>query len=89
MPVYHFHLRNFLDVPDPEGEEHANFELAQIAALKYARDMVAASAQEHGAIDLEHYIEVIGESGESMLTITFGQAVRVTEGEWEVSPGWT
>jgi hypothetical protein len=88
MPHYFFHLRNFMDVPDPEGEEYPNFELAQAAALKYTRDMVAASAQEHGAIDLTHFIEVIGETGESMLTIKFGQAVRVSEGEWEISPGW-
>jgi len=88
MPRYFFHLRNFLDVPDPEGEEFANFELAQAAAVKYARDMVAVSAQEHGAIDLTHYIEVIGEKGESMLTVEFGQAVRVSEGNREISPGW-
>ena len=77
-----------MDVPDPEGEEYPNFDLAETAALRYTRDMVGASAVEHGSIDLSHSIEVLGETGQSMLTITFGDAVRVSDGDRVISPGW-
>ena len=81
MPRYYFHLHNGLDVPDAEGKEFANPELALSAARRYARDMVAASATEAGAIDLLHFIDVTGEDGKSLLKIEYGEAVRVTKGD--------
>ncbi|OWK32310.1 DUF6894 family protein [Sphingomonas mucosissima] len=77
MPIYRFHIVNDIDVPAEEGEELANLAAAHLRAIDYARDL-AAMAVRQGRLDLAHRIEVEDEQGETLLTVTFGDAVDVS-----------
>jgi hypothetical protein len=75
MPRYFFHLRNDMDVPDPEGQELADLDAARAQAVAYAIDMAAASVLEHRKVNLQHRIEVEDEAGQVLETVKFGDAV--------------
>jgi hypothetical protein len=77
MPRYFFHLRNDLDVPDPEGKELPDLDAARAQALAFAVDMAAASVLEHRKLNLQHRIDVEDETGAILLTVTFGDAITL------------
>ena len=80
MPRYFFDLHNDLDAPDPEGKELPDLDAAKAHAIRLTRGMVAASATEHGKIDLGHCIEI--RDGEVVAVIKFEDAVSfVREGQ--------
>jgi hypothetical protein len=79
VPRYYFHLRNDMSVDDEEGKELPNLEAARGTAAKYALDMSAMSVLEHAKINLHHRIEVADDGGEIVLTVEFGDVVRVED----------
>ena len=77
VPRYFFNLRNDIDSDDPEGLELEGVDQARKLARDYALDMAAASVLEHGRINLHHCIEVADGSGQSVLTVEFGDVLTV------------
>jgi hypothetical protein len=75
MTRYFFDLHDDMDVSDAEGKELVDLGAATAYAIKLTRDMVAASATEHGKIDLGHCVDVRDCDGE-VVEIKFGDAVR-------------
>jgi DNA primase len=76
MPRFFFHVRDDVDAPDPEGLVLADAEKALQEALRGARAIAAAQVLE-GHLHLSHRIEVEDESGATIATITFRDAVAV------------
>jgi hypothetical protein len=63
---------------DEEGEELPNFAAARLNALKGARELIAEQVR-HGYIVLSHWIDVVDEQGDAVLTVTFKDAVDIKE----------
>jgi hypothetical protein len=75
MPRYFFDLHNDLDVRDEEGCELPDFEAAKDHAQHEARKMVEANVDDVGRVDLRHHIAVRDESGATVYTLHFEDAV--------------
>ena len=76
MPRYFFHLHNDLETRDEEGLELPDLAAARNVAEQEARAMAAQSVA-NGQLDLRHSIEVIDESGATVLVVRFGEAVEI------------
>ncbi len=74
MPRYFFHLRNRLDADDPEGRMMPDADTARAEAIKDARSVIASEVLE-GRLDLDGWIEIVDETGDPVLTVTFRDAV--------------
>ena len=77
VPRFYFNLRNDLSVDDEEGEEYPTLEAARKRAEQYALDMSAASVMEHHKLNLHHRIEIADSDGQTLLTVEFGDVVKV------------
>jgi hypothetical protein len=77
MPRYFFHLRNSVDAEDYEGLELPDVGAARERAVAYALDMTAASVLEQRKINLHHRIEVADEQGQTVITVEFGDVVKI------------
>lgn len=77
MPRFYFHLHNDEVSHDEEGKELLNSSAARQQALSYARDMAAVTVRE-GHLNLSHSIEVTDQDGESVVTLPFRDAIRIT-----------
>lgn len=77
MPHFYFHLLNDMSVTDEEGLELPDIEAARVRAVQYALDMTAASVLEQRKINLHHRIEVADETGQTALTVEFGDVVTI------------
>ena len=77
MPRYFFNLRNDVRVDDEEGVELPDVETARAWASKYAVEMAALSVAERQHLALHHRIEVTDESGMLLVTVEFGDVVRI------------
>jgi hypothetical protein len=81
VPTYYFDLYNDMDVIDDEGQDLPDLEAAKAHALAEARTMIEANVAETGRVDLTHRMEVRDESGETVHSLRFEDAVRfVREG---------
>lgn len=78
MPRYFFHVYDDVIVHDDEGAELPNGEAARLNAIRAARDIIAEQVR-HGHFVLSHWIDVVDEQGEAVLTITFGDAVDIKQ----------
>jgi hypothetical protein len=75
--MFYFHLCDGTDVLlDPDGRELAS-EMIPAAALAEARAIIAADARD-GHIRLDHDIQVRDAAGDTVHSIAFEDAVRVT-----------
>jgi hypothetical protein len=63
---------------DEEGAELPNLAAARLNALIGARDLMTEQVR-RGYIVLSHWIDVMDEQGEKVLTITFRDAVDIKE----------
>ena len=77
MPRFYFHLRNDMNVDDPEGKELPDLDEAIRCARVYAIDMAAASIVEHHKLNGTHRIEVADQSGEIVCAVRFGDVVKI------------
>ena len=77
MPRYYFHLHNDLTTTDDEGRELTDSCAARRVAEDDAREMAARSVQYEGHLNLEHYIEITDERGQSVARVRFGDAVAI------------
>ena len=81
MPRYFLHLRRceeaFLDA---EGSEFADLEALRRAALHDARDTMSWDIKE-GGLDLSFRIEAVDQTGRTVLSLGFDEAVTITQPE--------
>nr|WP_315053438.1 hypothetical protein [uncultured Brevundimonas sp.] len=81
MPRYFLHLRRgeeaFLDA---EGSEFSDLEALRRAALHDARDTMSWDIKE-GRLDLSFRIEAVDQSGRTVLSLGFDEAVTITQPE--------
>ncbi len=77
MPVYFFHLHNHVEARDDEGTFLESAEAARAAAIRSARELIAEDVLVRGEIKLSHWIEVADESGRRVLTVRFGDTIKV------------
>ena len=78
MPRYFFHVYDDIIAHDEEGLELPNLAAARLNALKGARDLIGEQVR-RGYLVLSHWIDVVDEQGEKVLTITFRDAVDIKE----------
>lgn len=76
MPRYFFHLRNDAHTQDEEGKELPDLAAAREHALEAARDVVCGDIR-RGYLNLDHYVEVTDESGDTVLKLTFREAFTI------------
>jgi len=82
VPTYYFDLYNDMDVIDDEGCDLPDLEAAKAHALAEARTMIEANVAETGKVDLTHRMDVRNESGATVHSLRFEDAVRfVREGK--------
>jgi uncharacterized protein DUF6894 len=77
MPRFYFHVFNDVVAMDEEGAELPDLEAAREQALEAARELVCESIH-HGHLNLDHRIEVAGEGGEKLMTISYRDAFTLT-----------
>jgi hypothetical protein len=76
MPRYHFHIRKGeVLVEDPEGTEVSETETLEDEAVEAARDLLAEGDLQ-GLDRREWVFEVADESGATVLTLPFSEAVE-------------
>ena len=78
MPRYFFHVFDDVIAEDEEGIELPNLAAARLKALIGARDLIAEQVR-RGYFVLSHWIDVVDEQGEKVLTITFRDAVDIKQ----------
>ena len=78
MPRYFFHVYDDVITHDEEGLELPNAAAARLKAIRGARDIISEQVR-HGHFVLSHWIDVVDEQGENVLTVAFRDAVRIDE----------
>lgn len=78
MPRYFFNVYDDVIAADEEGKELPNEQAARLHAMIGARDIIAEQVR-RGYLVRSHWIDVVDEQGEVLLTVTFGEAVDIKE----------
>jgi hypothetical protein len=78
VPRFHFNIYDDIIAEDEEGRELPNLAAARLEALRGARALIAEQVS-HGYFVRSHWIDVVDEHGEKVLTVTFGEAVDIKE----------
>ena len=78
MPHYRFHVINDIDAPDEEGADLDSLAMAHLKAIDSARDLASHSVRQ-GRLDLSHRIDVENDKGDVLVSVTFGEAVKVSK----------
>lgn len=81
MPRYFFHLYSDVLAEDEEGRELPEIDAVVAECVREARQLLKASIEEAGRIDLRHYLEVRDERGETVFVLHFEDAVTLQRGE--------
>jgi hypothetical protein len=76
VPRYYFHLYNDLISLDEQGLELSDLGSAQERAVEEARTMACDSVR-NGHLNLDHWIEVSDERGETVHRLTFRDAFTI------------
>jgi hypothetical protein len=76
VPRYFFHVYDDLISHDDEGADLPNLAAARLNALRSARSLIAEQVM-HGYLVRSHWIDVVDEHGEKVLTVTFHDAVDI------------
>ena len=77
MPQFFFHVRDDMDVPDEEGAEFGDIEVARGFAANSARVLMCETLREDGRITLSHRIDIEDEDGEVVASVRFRDAIRI------------
>ena len=78
MPRYFFNVYDDVISQDEEVRDLPNLAAARLEALRGARGLIAEQVS-HGYLVLSHWIDVVDEHGENVLTIAFRDAVDIKE----------
>ena len=85
MPRYFFDLHNDIDAQDDEGRDLTDVDAVVAVAVQEARQLIKASIDETGRIDLRHHINVRDDRGDTVFVIHFEDAVTVQRGDEIIS----
>lgn len=77
MQRFYFHLHNTVEVPDEEGSLCVDLASAKASAIQTIRKLMADDIIVFGELTLSHCIAIESEHGLQMLTVRFGDAVRI------------
>ena len=81
MPHFYFNIRNGMGyVPDDEGRELADDEIARAEAVKGARSLLSAEILQ-GRLDLRGRIEVADGRRQTVMAVAFNEVVEIVDGE--------
>ncbi len=81
MPRYRFNIHNGIGfVEDEEGRDLPDLDAARAEAVKGIRSILTEDVDQ-GRMDLCGRIEVVDDSGQSVLVIPFEEAVRILRPE--------
>jgi hypothetical protein len=78
VPRYFFHVYDDVVAHDEEGIELPNIAAARLNALVGARSLISEQVK-HGYLEQSHWVDVVDEQGEAVLTVTFREAVDIRE----------
>ena len=78
MPRYFLNVYDDVVAVDEEGVELPNLAAARLQAVRGARDLMTEQVR-HGYLVLSHWIDVVDEQGEKVLTVTFRDAIDIKE----------
>ena len=78
MPRYYFNVYDDVIAKDDEGIDLPSEDAARLQAVIGARDIISAQVK-HGYFVRSHWIDVIGEQGELLFRLKFGDAVDVKD----------
>jgi hypothetical protein len=78
VPRYFFHVYDDVVAHDEEGIELPNIAAARLNALVGARSLISEQVK-HGYFEQSHWVDVVDEQGEAVLTVTFREAVDIRE----------
>jgi hypothetical protein len=78
VPQYFFHVYDDIVAHDAEGLNLPNLDAARLEALRGARELMCDQVR-HGYIVRSHWIDVVDERGEKVLTVSFKDAVDVKD----------
>ena len=81
MPRYFFDLHNDVEAQDDEGRDLPDVDAVVGEAVREARQLIKASIDETGRIDLRHHIDVRDDHGKTVFVIHFEDAVTVQRGD--------
>jgi hypothetical protein len=76
VPRFFFNVYDDIIAKDEEGIELPNLAAARLEAIRGARELIAEQVR-HGHFVLSHWIDVLDEHDETVLTITFGDTVDI------------
>jgi hypothetical protein len=77
VPRFFFHVHDSEDVLDEDGLELPNRAAAELEALRGARSLACEQVC-RGELHLDHRIDVVGDGGALLFSITFGDAIEVS-----------
>ena len=77
MPIFYFHLRNDIDVPDDEGKDLPDLQAALELAATEARKLAGETLKEQGRISLSHRIDIEDERHAIVGTVQIRDVIRV------------
>ena len=78
MPRYRFNIDNGIGfVADEEGRELPDLAVARAEGMKGIRSILAEDVL-NGRLDLKGRLDVVGQDGNILLTISFAEAVEVS-----------
>jgi hypothetical protein len=78
VPRYFFNVYDDIIAHDDEGAELPNVAAARLKALVGARALMSEQVS-RGYLVLSHWIDVVDEQGDAVLTLTFAEAVDIKE----------
>ncbi len=78
MPRFFFNVDDDIIAKDDEGLELPSVAAARLEAIRSARELIADQVR-HGHFVLSHWIDVVDEHGDPVLTITFRDAVDIKD----------
>jgi hypothetical protein len=77
MPLYHFNIRNDVEVDDEEGAELPDEAAAREYAIENARVLACDAIRQNGMVNLDHRLEVTDAEGKPLFEVTYREAFTV------------
>lgn len=77
MPLFYFNVYNDVTTIDEEGQELVKLDAARRVAVKSVREVICDGVRE-GHVTLSHRIEVENAARQILLTMTFGDVLKIS-----------
>jgi hypothetical protein len=76
MPQYFIHVHGEVTAIDCEGMEFVDLEAAQVSSIQGLREIIAEDVK-RGVFQVDQHLTIADESGETLVKVTFEDAVKV------------